>query len=261
MNKNIGESHHESQDDSRWNMSEVAPFRQENDSGQNTENLERDPSLVQQEKAKELHEARKQVEDAYCKMAPTEIVPTTPLSTPTLEQPASSRNSVGQVLKRTAIATGSLALSVASVSAMVLAPVSVPLLFPAAVLAADSILYNIRGVNGSMFEVNRKNKITQRINPLPVLMKYRGKDSAEIFKEETTKLFDGLKSGETYSTRSHAVTYSMLRLAQREGKITDLNREKSGESRLILENIVTGNWKALKNNKKHDMYNISFKMV
>ena len=172
------------------------------------------------------------------------------------------KNTVGQVLKRTAVATGSTALVAASVSAMVLAPFSIPLTFPVAVLAADSIVYNINGVNGSMFEVNRKNRIKQRLNPFPILFKHHGENSSEIFKEETKKLFDGLKPGETYTTKSHIMTYAMLRNAQMEGRITDLTQEKTNKkSRLFLENIVTGNWKAIRSGKKHEMYNISFKVV
>ena len=58
MSKNIGEFSHESQDDSRWDMGEVTPFGGEKDSGNATENLERDPSLSRQEKSAELDEAR-----------------------------------------------------------------------------------------------------------------------------------------------------------------------------------------------------------
>lgn len=258
MSKNIGEFSHESQDDSRWDMGEVTPFGGEKDSGNATENLERDPSLSKQEKSAELDEARERVEEAYHKNAPL---------APTIKEAPASRithreNSVSQALKHGAVATGSLALTFASVGAMCFIPATIPLLAPAALLAADSVEYNINGVNGSMFKVDHKNHIAQRLNPLPNLIKYHGKTSSKIFEAETTKLFEGLKPGETYNTRSHSLTYMMLRKAQSRGLITDLTKEETGKkSRLFLENIVTRNWKALRSGKKHDIYNISFKVV
>lgn len=260
MSKNIGEFSHESQDDSRWDMGEVAPFGGEKDSGDATENLERDPSLSRQEKSAELDEARERVEETYHKNAPLETAPT--IKEAPAPQITHRENSVSQALKHGAVATGSLALTFASVGAMCLIPATIPLLAPAALLAADSVEYNINGVNGSMFKVDHKNHIAQRLNPLPNLIKYHGKTSSEIFEAETTKLFEGLKPGETYNTRSHSLTYMMLRKAQSRGLITDLTKEETGKkSRLFLENIVTRNWKALRSGKKHDIYNISFKVV
>ncbi len=260
MSKNIGEFSHESQDDSRWDMGEVTPFGGEKDSGDATENLERDPSLSRQEKSAELDEARERVEETYHKNAPLETTPTIK-EAPAL-QITHRENSVSQALKHGAVATGSLALSFASVGTMCLIPATIPLLAPALLLAADSVVYNINGVNGSMFKVDHKNHITQRLNFLPNLIKYHGKTSSEIFEAETTKLFEGLKPGETYNTRSHALTCRMLREAQSRGLITDLTKEETGKkSRLFLENIVTRNWKAIRSGKKRDMYNISFKVV
>lgn len=166
-----------------------------------------------------------------------------------------------QTIKRVATATGGTAAITAAAVTASLVPATIPLAIPAAIIAADAVVHSIRGVNGSMFEVNRKNRITQRLNPLSVLFKHRGQKPAEIFEEETKKLFGGLKPGETYNTHSQAMTYAFLRRAQKQGMITDLTAEKNGTSRLILENLVTGNWKALRSGKKHDMYDISFKMV
>lgn len=261
MNKDTGESQRESHEDSRWDMSEVEPFHQESDRGDNTENLEKDPSIKQQEKEEALKEARERVKDVYPKMASIENTPDTKVLS-SRPQIIHRKVTAGQVLKRTAVGTGSTALLVASASAMIFAPPSIPLALPVALCAADSVIYNIRGVNGSMFRVNPGNRIMQRINPFPVLLRHRGESSSEIFKDETKRLFEGLKPGETYTTRSHSMTYALLRNAQKEGLITDLNRENTGKkSRLFLENIVTGNWKAIKSGKKHDIYNIQFKVV
>ena len=188
----------------------------------------------------------------------TEVVPSVSSS---LVQEAPKPHPVLQTIKRAATATGGVTLIGAATVAATLAPASIPLAIPAAIIAADAVVHSIRGVNGSKFQVNRKNRITQRLNPLSVLFKHRGQKPAEIFEEETKKLFGGLKPGETYNTHSQAMTYAFLRRAQKQGLITDLTAEKNGTSRLILENLVTGNWKALRSGKKHDMYDVSFKMV
>ena len=263
MDKNGWESQHESRDDSRWDMSEVAPFHHEDDSGMvKVEDAERDPSLARQEKEEEINDARGKVEEVFKKMTKPEIV--------LAEQPVmrkeqkndSQKKTVGEMIKRAAIVTGNTAIVIGAASAMVFVPASIPLAVPIAVMAADSIVHNMTGVNGSMFEVSRKNRIKQRMNPLPVLLKHRGQSSAEIFQEETRKLFDGLKPGETYSTQSHSMTFALLRKAQNEGRVTDLTREKTGKkTRMFLENLVTGNWKAIRSGKKHDIYDISFKVI
>ena len=254
---------HETDNSARWDMSEVAPLQTTSEED-GREVPEEDVASGKQEKETAIHEARKKIENVYESMQATE--PATgaesqPISPYTVEAQSSIKPKVGQVLKRTATVAGSTVMIGAFSIAMIAAPVVVPLVLPAAVFAADSVIYNIRGVNGSMFEVNRKHQIKQRLNPFPVLMKHRGKSSSEIFREETEKLFDGLQPGEIYSTKSHAMTYALLRKAQNEGRITDLSREKSGKSRLLLENIVTGNWQAIRSGKKHDMYKISFKVV
>ena len=262
MGETVRESQHESLDDSRWDMSEVKPFRQEAVSEITNETAEKDPSLAKNEKDVEVNEAREQVKEVFEKMNVAENVP---VEQPQVLEPQSQpvqKNTAGQVLKKAAVITGSTGLVLASSAAIVFAPASIPLVVPVAVMAADSIVYNMTGVNGSMFEISRNNRIKQRLNPLPVLLKHRGQNSAEIFQEETRKLFDGLKSGETYNTRSHSMTYALLRKAQSEGRITDLTREKTGKkTRMFLENLVTGNWKAIRSGKKHDMYEISFKVI
>ena len=263
MGEKAGELQHESRDDSRWDMSEVAPFHHEDDSGMvKAENAERDPSLVRQEKEEEINDAREKVEEVFEKMAKPEVVSAEQPVIHEAQRNGVQKKTVGEIFKRTAIVTGNTAIVVGAASVIALAPASIPLAVPIAAMAADSIVYNMTGVNGSMFEVNRKNRIKQRMNPLPVLLKHRGQSSAEIFQEETRKLFDGLKPGETYNTRSHSMTFALLRKAQSEGRITDLTREKTGKkTRMFLENLVTGNWKAIRSGKKHDMYDISFKVI
>ena len=262
MSGNTIETQHDSHEDLRWDMSEVKPFRQENDSGKNNEKLEKDPSQLKLEKEEKLQEAREQVENVYRKITTVEAKPAVQAPVPTPERRPVRKNTVGQVLKKTVAVTGSTAVVMGAAAAMIFAPPSIPLALPVALAAADSVIHSIAGVNGSMFRVDSKNMIKQRINPLPVLLRYRGKSSTEIFNEETRRLFDGLKPGETYNTKSHSMTYALLRIAEKEGRIEDLTREKTGKkSRLFLENIVTGNWKAIRSGKKHDIYNISFKVV
>ena len=261
----IVESQHESDGSLRWDMSEVAPSHHEDDSnGTKTENAEIDPSLARREKEEDIHNAREQVKEVFEKMAAKDetIVERSQSQPPEIQKKPIQEYTFGQVIKKTAVVTGNVALVVGAASAIVLAPVSIPLAVPLAVMAADSIVYNMTGVNGSMFEVDGKNRIKQRLNPLPVLLKHRGQNSSEIFQEETRKLFDGLKPGETYNTRSHSMTYALLRRAQSGGRSTALSRENTGKkTRMFLENLVTGNWKAIKSGRKHDMYDISFKVV
>ena len=207
-------------------------------------------------------DARENVLASFPAKNPSESAPDiAPPANPSPDSETPKSHPVLQTIKRAATATGGTAMIGAATVAAAFAPATIPLAIPAAVVAADAVIHSIRGVNGSMFQVNRKNRITQRLNPLSVLFKHRGQKPAEIFEEETKKLFGGLKSGETYNTHSQAMTYAFLRRAQKQGMITDLTAEKNGTSRLILENLVTGNWKALRSGKKHDMYDISFKMV
>lgn len=260
MGKN-GEALPESRNDSDWDSIDKVPFRGNEADGNSNEKAsseqEQDPSAQK----KKLENAREDVENVFSEMASTGPTPAAQNQSP-VPQTSHHKVTAGEIVGRTAVAAGSTALLVASTSATILFPVAAPLTLPVALCAADSIFYNINGVNGSMFKVNHKNHITQRINPLPVLLRHRGESSAEIFNKETRKLFEGLKRGETYSTRSHAATYALLRNAQKEGLISDLSREETGKkSRLLLENIVTGNWKAIRDGKKHNMYNISFKVL
>lgn len=259
---NIEKPSFESHNDAWEELRELGRNHHEFTPGQTTENLESDPSLSSQEKETEINKARERVESAYDNMRPslTELPNNSPMSIPEATPPV-RQNPVARVLKRAAAVTGNAALTLASATTLAFSPAFIPLAIPAMGFAIESIIHNIRGINGSMFEVSKSNRISQRVNPFPSLIKYRGETSTEIFDQEIEKLFEGLTPGETYTTRSHIVTYHRLRMAQAAGRITDLKREKSGNSRLILECIATGNWKQIRRGKKYDMYDISFKVT
>ena len=258
MGEATGNNLKENPNAARWGMSDVPDLpkmpERKNDNAEQIGELSR-------EKEQKTEELREEISDIF--HPPQEFTPEKPsqpevVPTEKVNKPASP---VLQTLKRVATATGGTVLLGASAVSIAFAPMAIPLAIPAAVVAADAIMHSIRGVNGSMFQVDRKNRIKQRFNPLPLLFKHHGEDSEEVFEDETKKLFEGLKSNETYTTHSHIMTYALLRKAQSEGRITELTKKENGESRLFFENLATRNWKAIRSGKKHKMYDISFKMV
>ena len=221
--------------------------------------VETNPEKRAEERQEEIEKAKEAVleafktNDSFQEVAPANLEP--------VSSEKRQKMTVWQTVGKVTRAAGHGTLMAGACAGVVIAPYLAPVLLPVAFLAAGSMIHSIRGVNGSMFEVGKNNKITQTANPIPTLVKYHGESSLEIFKKEAEKLFNGLTPGETYSTRSHAVTYGSLKELQKEGRIANLQREKDGESRLLLANLATGNFKAIFKNKKHDMYKITFEVV
>ena len=246
-----------------WDMSDVTELKNEftdNDVELSIENSA-------EKKAEEIAEKRQEILDTFHRDDGDEknIVQETPeIDSPDVSMVRKEDNRqhpIIQGVKKIASTTGRGVLMSGACIGTVLAPYLAPILLPVAFLEAGSIRHTWNGINGSMFEVDGHNKITQTTNPIPFLRKYRGKESSEIFMAEAEKLFDGLEPGETYSTRSHAMTYQLLRRMEKAGKIQNLQKEEAGKSRLILESLATGNFKAIFRNKKQKMYNISFNVA
>ncbi len=245
-----------------WDMSDVVELKSE--FADNDVEISAEKSA--EKKAEEIAEKRQEILDTFHRDDSDGMN----IVQETLEMDSADANMVKkdnhqrpimQGIKKIASTTGRGALLGGACIGTALAPYLAPILLPVAFLEAGSIRHTWNGVNDSMFEVNGHNKITQTTNPIPFLRKYRGKESSEIFMAEAEKLFDGLEPGETYSTRSHAMTYQLLRRMEKEGKIQNLQREEAGKSRLILESLATGNFKAIFRNKKQKMYNISFNVA
>ena len=114
----IGESQHELSNDSRWDMSEVAPFRHEDDSGiDKTENAERDPSLVRQEKEEEINDACKKVEEVFEKMSKSEVVSAEQPVIHEAQRNGVQKKTVGEIIRRTAVVTSNTAIVLSVITA------------------------------------------------------------------------------------------------------------------------------------------------
>lgn len=211
-------------------------------------------------KEKKVEDIREEIQQIYKQKQ--EIAPRLEESSQEFLPATKTPKSENKILKAAKATAG---VSIAGVSAigLALAPVLLPAAIPLMLVGADMALHAVRGVNGSMFQVNHNHKIYQRLNPIPVLMKHRGESSGQIFQSEVEKLFDGLESGVEYSTKSQAMTALLLKRAADDGRISDFKKEPAGESRLLLEQLGTGNlkgfWDGVRG-KKHRMYNILFKV-
>lgn len=212
----------------------------------------------EQDDQEKIIKARAAVMELFNKPDTAEAAAATAEQPVIVSAPEPKKKSALNTVGRAAKATGHGLLMTAACGGIAFAPYLAPVLLPVAILEGGSMKHNVNGVNGSMFEVDHKGKITQNVNPIPALIRNRGKSQSEIFVDEAQKLFDGLEPGKTYSTRSHAITYKMLQKMQSEGKIENLTCEEDGTSRLIMESLATKNFKSILKGKKRKMFKISF---
>ena len=293
---NIGEKVDRGGNADAWNMEDVGKFA----GGEaNADTSEKRSELVGEKETKSAEQARAEVLESFKVKQPEamqEITAQPIVENVSLKPQKTTGAKVKEVLAKTAKTVGGGSLMLAGCVATVAFPPLAPAFLGAAFVGLSVAQYQICGINNSMFEVHAGNRIYQAVNLPMVLARYRGKKaekvqdaktgemrnltSDEIFKRETHKLFEGLKPGKTYETRSHIGT---LMLLQKEGKgyIENLTKTPARPSRLIFERLMTGalkrDYQAAKEYKlkhpdqkvsvlgrtlkKREMYNIKFTKI